>query len=456
VSTVSAKERKATQRERLLEGMVMAANREGYAGANVSKVIANAGVSRPTFYDYFTDKDDCFLETNRDIAELLLTQIRDAVAEAAPEQAPQVTIRRLIERSEAQPARAHFLANVTMAGGPRALDERDRTIAEVARIVESARARAAPDALSPDLPIRTMIGAVHRLLAPSIRTGDHDLQPLADELIAWIESYNRPYGEHRWQTLEPGPAPVPSSYASDLALRAPQPLSPGRSQLSSVDVARNQRERIMYATAELAAQKGYTATTIADIVAAAHIDRRVFYTHFRDKQQAFLAVHELAIQQTMAVAAGAFFSATEWPERVWQGILAASQFQATYPTISHMGYVEAHAVGLPAIQRIIDTQTAFTIFLHEGNQYTKAPPSRTAMQAIDAAIFEMGYQQIRAGRAEQLARLAYQATYVALAPYLGPQAANEFVDAKLRENGPVKSTPDEPPAALPRQPRPGA
>jgi AcrR family transcriptional regulator len=449
---VSAKDRKSTQRERLLLGMVAAANRGGYAGANVAQVIAHAGVSRPTFYDYFADKDECFLQTNRDIATRLLGYIHAAVAEAAPERALQAAITRLLARAEAQPAQAQFLANVTMAGGPRALDERDRTVEKIARIVRRARAKAAPDALSPDLPASAVVGAVHRLLAPRIRSGDHDLKQLSEELVPWLESYNRPCGEHRWHTLKPGPPPPPSTHTSDLALRAPQPLRPGRSRLSSVEVARNQRERIMYATAELAASKGYSATTIADIVRAAHVDQRVFYTHFREKQQAFLAVHELAIQQTMAVAAGAYFSASEWPERVWQGILAASQFGSAHPMIAYMGYVEAHAVGAPAIQRIIDTQAAFTIFLQEGSQYTSEPPSQTAMRAIDTAVFELGYQQTRAGRAAQLPRVAYHATYLALAPYLGPHAASEFVEGKLRAAAPVRATAVSA-AASPHRPR---
>jgi hypothetical protein len=107
--------------------------------------------------------------------------------------------------------------------------------------------------------------------------------------------------------------------------------------------------------------------------------------------------------------------------------------------MAHMGYVEAHAVGAPAIQRVLDTQAAFTIFLQEGNQHTSEPPPRTTMQAIDAAIYEMGYELTRAGRAGQLPRLAYQATYLSLAPYLGPSAADEFVDTKLRESAPLKT-----------------
>lgn len=49
------------QRERLLAAMLNAASQLGYREANVQEVIERAGVSRPTFYEHFTNKEDCFL-----------------------------------------------------------------------------------------------------------------------------------------------------------------------------------------------------------------------------------------------------------------------------------------------------------------------------------------------------------------------------------------------------------
>ncbi|HYM44919.1 MAG TPA: TetR/AcrR family transcriptional regulator, partial [Solirubrobacteraceae bacterium] len=367
--------RKSTQRERLLAGMLAAANRDGYAGANVSQVIAHAGVSRPTFYEYFTDKDDCFLAVHREISGRLLEQIRHAVAEAPPEQAPQAAIRRLVQRAEAQPAEVRFLTNDALAGGPRALDERDHTIGQIEKIIERARAKTPPQTRSPDLPTLALIGAGYQLLAQRLRRGEQDFTRLGEELTGWLETYDRPFGEHRWRTLEPGPSPPSSPYVSELPAEPPPPIPSGRTRLSSGEVAQNQRWRILFAAAAVATQKGYTAATIADITAAARVDRRVFYAHFRDKQQAFLAVHELAFQQLMAISASAFFSTDRWPERVWRGIHAASQFIATHP-IAYVAYVESHAVGAPAVQRVEDSNAAFTIFLQEGNQHTAEPQTR--------------------------------------------------------------------------------
>jgi AcrR family transcriptional regulator len=422
--------RKSTQRERLIAGMIAAANHSGYAGANVSQVIAYAGVSRPTFYDYFTDKDDCFLAVHRDISERLCEHIRTAVEQAPPARAPQVAVRRLLERAEEEPTRAQFIANEAMAGGPRALDARDGTIREIEQIVERARADLSPRTPSPDLPTQALIGATHWLLSQRLRRGEHDFKGLADELEVWIETYDRPAGEHRWRTLEPGPAPGPSPYVSELPLRPPPPIPSGRSHLSSSEVARNQRWRILFATAETAARKGYAATTVADITTAARVDRRVFYVHFRDKQQAFLAVHELAFQQTMAIAASGFFGADTWPERVWQGIHAATQFIAAHP-IAYLIHIESHAAGAPAIQRVEDSHSAFTIFLQDGNQHADQPQSRTAMEGIIAAAFEIGYQQARYRHVRRLTRFTGHATYICLAPFLGPLVANQFVDAQL-------------------------
>lgn len=412
--------------------MIAVANRNGYAGANVSQVIAHAGVSRPTFYDYFADKDDCFLAAHADISERLCEHVRVAVEQVPPAQAPQTAIRRLLQRAEEEPARAQFIATQAMAGGPRALDARDRTIVRIDEIIETARARLGARTQTPDLPNRALIGATQSLLSSSLHNRERDLTTLADALVVWIESYDRPAGKHRWRTLELGPSPGPSPSVSELPSGPPPPIPSGRTRLSSNEIAQNQRWRILFAVAEAAADKGYTATTVADIAAVARVDKRVFYSHFRDKQEAFMAAHELGFQQTMAVVASSFFSAGSWPERVWQGVHAGSYFAATHPSIARIGYVESHAIGASAIQRSKDSIAAFTIFLQEGNQRDGKPQSQLAMDAIAAAISEVGYQQCRHGDPDQLPRLSYVVTYLALAPFLGPTAANRFIDGKLQ------------------------
>lgn len=429
----SPNDRKRTQRERLVAGMIAVCDRHGYEGANVSRTIAAAGVSRPTFYEYFTDKHGCFLATHRELARLLVREVERAVSAVGPDQAVQAAIRRFVELSQEYPDRANLLTNETMAGGRAALDAHDRMMAEMSAVVERARAKASPRTPTPDLPVQLVFGAGRWLLAPALRNGEHDLSALADALCEWVESYMTPSAEHRWSRLDPGPPMPPSPHVGDVALGPPPAIGPGRPRLSRAEVAHNQRERILYATAEVAAAGGYGDSTVADIASTAGVDRRVFYKHFRDKQQAFLAIHEFAIHRVMAIAAGAFFSVTAWPDRVWEAIRASTWFEATHPVITHIGHVESHAVGAPAIQRIDDSRAAFTIFLQEGIHLTSKPPSRTAMEAIAGAVFEIGYIKVRQGQSETIARMAPSATYLVLAPFMGPSAAGELVDEKLRE-----------------------
>jgi AcrR family transcriptional regulator len=427
--------RKSTQRERLLNGMVAVANRDGYARANVTRVIAEAGVSRPTFYDYFSDKDDCFLAALADIHERLIADVRRAVESRAPEHAIQATIGVLVELAATQPAKARFLMSESMAAGPRALDARDHGIAEIERLVEAAHAEVPAARPAPDVCPRIAIGGVYRLLASRLRRGEPGLAALTGDLLSWIASYERPAGGHRWRSLRstPAPAAAPSPFLPETPLRAPMALAPGRPRISEEQVAANHRQRIMFAAAQLAEEKGYTATTIAEITKLAGVDGRAFYALFADKQDAFMNVHELGFQEVMAVTAGAFFAGASWPERSWEAGRAFTQFLEQNPTTAHVGFVEAYAVGPGAIQRVEDSHVAFTIFLQEGYQHVQREeaPSRLALEAIITAIFEIVYHQARASTRPKIAGMLGNITFLWLAPFTGPADANEFIEQQL-------------------------
>jgi len=440
INTPLQKGRKATQRERLLAGMVAAANKEGYAGASVSAVIGAAGVSRPTFYDYFADRDDCFVATIVDVHERLLGDVRAAVAEAPPEQAVSSAIRALVAFASAQPAAARFLMKESLAGGPVALDARDDALEQTAQVIEDALGTVDSAAPVPDLPIAVLLGAIHRLLATRLRRGERGLSGLLEDLPAWVESYLQPAGERRWATLAPSPAPDPSPFLPRTALRAPPALGPGRPRMGEEEVAENHRQRIMFATSQVVSERGYTAATIAEITRIAGVDGREFYRLYADKQEAFSAIHEIGFQYLMAVTAGAFFAGSSWPERMWEAYRAAAQSVQENPTVANVGFVESYAVGPRGIQRVEDSRVAFTIFLQEGFRLKQSGPvpSRVALEAIVTTIFEIIYREARASAEPQTTTLLAPIMHLSLAPFMGPAAANAFIDAKLAENGSAK------------------
>ena len=49
-----------SQRQRLLAAITHLAIADGYSNVTVGHIIAAAGVSRPTFYECFGDREECF------------------------------------------------------------------------------------------------------------------------------------------------------------------------------------------------------------------------------------------------------------------------------------------------------------------------------------------------------------------------------------------------------------
>jgi AcrR family transcriptional regulator len=444
-------DRKSTQRERLVRSMSQIAAHEGYAAATIAKVINHAGVSRPTFYEYFADKDACFLASLTDAQAELHGRVTEAVAKQPPARAVLVAIRALVRFAIEDPTPARLLINEPLAAGPAALDARDAGIAKIARVIEGAHGHAPPTVQTPDISSRVLIGGVYRLLAWRLRRDVLGLDGVVEHLLPWIESYEQPADTHHWSALRPLPPPAPWPLIPESRLRAPAltPHGPGR---LTAAVAENQRQRILFATAEIAQEKGYTAATVTDITTRAGVDHRAFSRLFADKQQAFMTIHELGFQRTMAVTARAFVAGTTWPDRIWEAGRAFTQFFEENPAIAHIAFVESNAVGDGAVRRVEDSLTAFTIFLTEGlRDMTQDAPSTNplALEAIATTIFEIGYHESRRNQNREMSNLLPHVTVIALAPFLGAADANEFIDQKLGDSARPRP-PTEPHANLRR------
>ncbi|HEY1451293.1 MAG TPA: TetR/AcrR family transcriptional regulator, partial [Solirubrobacteraceae bacterium] len=202
-------------------------------------------------------------------------------------------------------------------------------------------------------------------------------------------------------------------------------LPRGRHGLPPSVVARSQRTRIVAGTAEVMAAKGYANVTVADIVAAAGISREVFYEHFTDKQNAFMETQQFATQAILNTCAEAYFSATEWPERVWRALGALLKLIAEHPAIAQVRLIESYAAGEPAVRSIEEFVRAASIFLEEGFTYRgeESALPRLATQSIIGAVLELISRNVASGENDELPRYLPQLTYIALAPFLGHEEA---------------------------------
>src|SRR2546423_13065994 len=68
---LSREEVELSQRARLLQAATETVAELGYVKTTVADILARAGVSRATFYQLFSDKEDCFNAAYRENAELV-------------------------------------------------------------------------------------------------------------------------------------------------------------------------------------------------------------------------------------------------------------------------------------------------------------------------------------------------------------------------------------------------
>jgi AcrR family transcriptional regulator len=412
--------------------MITVANRDEYAGASVSAVVAEAKISKPTFYEYFQDRDGCFIAALNSVLARVLDAVRGAVEATTPELAAVAGVRAMLEFASSEPPLARFMTNEPLAGGQAILDARDEGIDAIAEIIEARLKAAPPDAPTPDLPVKVVIGGLHRLLGARVGRGQRLTDSEVEDLLRWLTDYNVPREECRWQTMQASTSFATPPKHSPSSLRAPEPLPPGRPTLSEADVAANQRLRIIFAAAKLADERGYAGVTVAEIARLAQVDLRVFYSLFAKKQDVFVATAEHGFQEGVAITAGAFFNGESWPERLWEMGAAFLLFLEANPHFARIGFIESYAAGRSVAQRSDDNTVAFTIFLQEGLQYSAkaTPPGRIALEALTTCYFDNLYRQLRASRSPRLIGLLPNIVSLWLTPFLGPSETNRFIDGK--------------------------
>ena len=178
---------RASQRERLERAIVECVAAHGYEATTVPAVVRTARVSTNAFYEFFTDKADCFLAACNGAAGEMLSELAAMTAEPSWRAATREGMRVYLRWWQDRPsfARAYFVS--LPAVGERALVQREQAyvlfrqmFADLAR-----RARAEQPELPtlPRLVPRILVAAITELVAEEIRRGRVDeLTELSDEL----------------------------------------------------------------------------------------------------------------------------------------------------------------------------------------------------------------------------------------------------------------------------------
>jgi len=171
------------------------------------------------------------------------------------------------------------------------------------------------------------------------------------------------------------------------------------------------RGRILWALASCMAQKGYQATTIADIARAGRVSKTVVYAHFRDKEHCLLELYSRATDRVLETVRSAQADAAElpWRDRLRVGIATYLETLAGGSAVAWAALVEVQAAGRSAltlrrnvIDRYVDLLSDVAAELAERHPDEVRPISRPLVLAAVGGINELMLARVERGDAERL------------------------------------------------------
>lgn len=172
------------------------------------------------------------------------------------------------------------------------------------------------------------------------------------------------------------------------------------------------RARLIDALAATLAHQPYADTTIADVVAQAHVSKRTFYEQFASKDACLVALCETLSQRTLGLIAEGFDPAADWVEQlghVTRAYLASLQGQ---PALIRTLFIELLGIGPAGLATRRQIQQRFAGFLQMQVELSRAKePGKRALSpemamAVVGGINELILNAIEQDQVHQLTELA--------------------------------------------------
>jgi AcrR family transcriptional regulator/DNA-binding MarR family transcriptional regulator len=217
------------QRGRLLDATFAVVCEEGFQGMAVRKVAERAGVSSKTFYDLFSDREDCFLAAFDHGVEELQARMYPAY-EGERDWTARIRggLGMLLEVLEGEPALRRLVFVEALGAGPRVLERRAEVLERLAGVIDEGRAGVKASGKLPPLTAEGVVGAtfgvIHARLSQQQRP--ESLMELLGPLMATIVLPYR--GSAAAAREQRGTRTFSSGRKSPAGLRSPARLTEGQ------------------------------------------------------------------------------------------------------------------------------------------------------------------------------------------------------------------------------------
>lgn len=202
-------------------------------------------------------------------------------------------------------------------------------------------------------------------------------------------------------------------------------LPGGEDRRQAEMLAREPRERILIALAELVAKRGYKGTSVEHIIKRAVVSRSTFYENFKNREEALLALFEQSQAELTARIAVAMKGAPDWPDSVIAVLRAFLDYTAENPAVARTCLVESVTVGSAAIDRYERAMAELAPIFADGREVAgKASDLPEALEdMVVGSVIWLVHQRLLRGEAKRIPGLLPTAVEIATSPYLGEKQA---------------------------------
>ncbi len=169
------------QRSRLLAAAVKAIDELGYADTTVSDVTHRARVSRRTFYELFSNREECLIAVLEDVVALIVGEVARAGVEGLPwRERVRTGLWAILSFLDREPMLARVCVIQALRGGPEVLKRRDEILAGLATVVDEGRNEGARGERCTPLTAEGVVGAAFAIVYARLLRGER--KPLVDLL----------------------------------------------------------------------------------------------------------------------------------------------------------------------------------------------------------------------------------------------------------------------------------
>ena len=175
------------QRERLIAGIAEAIAENGYSGTTIAHITRHAAVSRRTFYEHFSSKDECFVAAY----DTVMAELRERIGAAYDEvddwpHAVRAGIAAMLAFLAGEPNLARLCMVEALVAGPVVVERYDAAIQSLVPYFKAGREGRSPEVLERLSPTteEALVGGMVSLISRRIIAGKTaQLETLLPDLV---------------------------------------------------------------------------------------------------------------------------------------------------------------------------------------------------------------------------------------------------------------------------------